>query len=101
MPAQVLIIHGWSDTSKSFQNLSAFLSSHGFGSKHIWLADYVSTDDDVRIEDVVQRMRLVIEAALSSGELATPFDIIVHSTGGLVVREWIIRLHAEGGLYPI
>ena len=35
MPRQVLIIHGWSDTSKSFVALGQFLSANGYQPKLI------------------------------------------------------------------
>lgn len=89
MPNQVLIVHGWSDTSASFRPLAQFLNAAGFDAKLLWLGDYISKDDDVRVEDVSARMGGVINAMLAAGELTAPFDLIVHSTGGLVARSWL------------
>lgn len=90
MPArQVVIVHGWSDTSRSFHELAAFLGAHGFEAKELWLGDYISMDDDVRVADVGKRMAEVIDAMTASGELNASFDVIVHSTGALVAREWL------------
>ena len=89
MARQVVIVHGWSDTSQSFRSLAAFLAGNGYEPKVIWLGDYISKDDDVRIEDVGKRMGEVIDDMLQSKALDTSFDVIVHSTGGLVVREWL------------
>lgn len=89
MARQVLIIHGWSDTSHSFHSLATFLAGHGYAPKLLWLGDYISRDDDVRVEDVGRRMGEVIAAMSKSGELDKSFDVIVHSTGGLVAREWL------------
>ena len=89
MAKQVLIIHGWSDTSKSFLPLAGFLSKHGYEPKLLRFGDYISKDDDVRIEDVAKRMGEVIDAMIKSGELDKSFDMVVHSTGGLVVRAWL------------
>ena len=89
MARNVLIVHGWSDTSKSFHALTQFLKQHGFTPKVLWLGDYISRDDDVRVEDVARRMGEVIEEMQSSGQLAASFDMIVHSTGGLVSRAWL------------
>ncbi|MES2106223.1 MAG: alpha/beta fold hydrolase [Pseudomonadota bacterium] len=89
MPQQVLIIHGWSDTSASFHPLADFLGQHGYQAREMWLGDYISLDDDVRVADVGRRMGEVIDAMLGSGQLAPSFDVIVHSTGGLVAREWL------------
>jgi pimeloyl-ACP methyl ester carboxylesterase len=86
---QVLIVHGWSDNSSSFKSLAEFLKQNGYDAITLWLGDYLSLDDDVRIQDVAKRMEEVIQDKLNAGELKKPFDIIVHSTGGLVAREWI------------
>lgn len=91
MPRQVLIIHGWSDTSKSFHSLADFLNTNGFKVTELWLGDYISMDDDVRVADVGKRMGQVIDEMIASEKLASPFDVIVHSTGGLVVREWLTK----------
>lgn len=92
--SHIAILHGWSDTHSSFTNLASFLNENGFQTVH--LADYLSMKDDVRIEDVAIRMQAVIEEMLTAGTLVAPFDLIVHSTGGLVAREWITRFYADG-----
>jgi len=89
MPRQVLIIHGWSDTSKSFHALADFLRANDYRATELWLGDYISMDDDVRVADVGKRMGRVIDDMIGKGELPDAFDVIVHSTGGLVAREWL------------
>src|SRR5450759_228105 len=89
MARQVLIIHGWSDHSSSFVPLANFLIQNGFEARILWLADYISEDDDVRVEDVAKRMNAVIGDMIKSGTLEKRFDVIVHSTGGLVARAWL------------
>ncbi len=100
MARQVVIIHGWSDTSKSFAGLTAFLRANGFQPFPIWLGDYISLDDDVRIEDVAKRMQVVIQDAMATKGLLPPFDVIIHSTGGLVLREWIASYYPSGAGCP-
>ena len=56
MPAEVLIIHGWSDESASFRGLRDFLNRNNYEVAQVWLGDYISRDDDVRVEDVAKRM---------------------------------------------
>lgn len=96
MPRQVVIIHGWSDTSASFEPLARFLHQNGFEAVPIWLGDYLSMEDDVRVEDVGKRLQEVITRYLADGVLTKPFDIIVHSTGGLVARQWVSAYYTEG-----
>ena len=64
---EVLIVHGWSDTSKSFSPLVDFLRSAGFNAVGLWLGDYISLDDDVKIEDVAKRMEALVREKLASG----------------------------------
>lgn len=101
MPNQIAIIHGWSDSSASFADLTGFLGRQGFDVTQIWLGDYVSLDDDVRIEDVAKRMEAVLRAAIAKGDLTPPFDLIVHSTGGLVAREWLATYYPTGQGCPV
>ena len=55
MPRQVVILHGWSDDSKSFKPLTKFLKREGFAPFPIFLGDYISLRNDVRIDDVAAR----------------------------------------------
>ncbi len=98
MPRQVVILHGWSDDSDSFKPLARFLKRNGFQTVPIFLGDYVSLRDDVRIEDVAKRMNEAIGDAQganggNANRLGRTFDLIVHSTGGLVARQWISAYH--------
>lgn len=86
---QVLIVHGWSDDSSSFGPLANFLIAHGWQAKTLWMGDYLSMADDVRVQDVAMRMAQVIDQRIAAGDLAAKFDMIVHSTGGLVARTWL------------
>jgi len=92
---QVLIIHGWSDTSKSFVELAQFLERNGYATVPVWLGDYISLDDDVGVQDVAKRLQAVVEGMLQDGRLTKPFDAIVHSTGGLVIREWVTAYYGN------
>lgn len=89
MARHVLIVHGWSDTSRSFYPLTKFLEENGYNPTVLWLGDYISKDDDVRVEDVARRMGEVIDEMQHTGVLESSFDMIVHSTGGLVARAWL------------
>jgi pimeloyl-ACP methyl ester carboxylesterase len=92
MPRPLVIIHGWSDTSASFQNLATLLRTRrGAEVTVISLADYVSMNDYVTFDDLVAAM----DRAWTSHGLprsAGAIDAIVHSTGGLVIRDWMSRI---------
>ena len=91
---QVVVLHGWSDSSESFDPLIAFLKENGFSVASLFLGDYISLRDDVRIEDVARRMEEVVREKMARSKgakdrLDKTFDLVVHSTGGLLARRWI------------
>jgi len=94
MKHQVVILHGWSDNSRSFEPLAKFLEGNGYKTVPLFLGDYKSLRDDVKIDDVAKRMEEVIREKMgrpvsAPDRLNKSFDLIVHSTGGLVARRWI------------
>ena len=85
----IVLLHGWSDRSESFKPLVRELGRLGLRDiVPIHLGDYVSMDDDVTFEDIVQAMQAAWKKA---GLPTTPrsVDVIVHSTGALVIRHWM------------
>lgn len=97
----IVIIHGWSDNSSSFTKLAKRLKKEtGRMVEEIWLADYVSLDDDVTMKDIVTAM----QSAWKSSSLPTKsnsVDVIVHSTGGLVIRDWMSTYWPDGKKPPV
>ena len=67
MTNQVAILHGWSYTSTSFKPLAKFLGANGYQVVSLWLGDYISMDDDVKIEDVTHRMETVVGELIAAG----------------------------------
>jgi pimeloyl-ACP methyl ester carboxylesterase len=90
----LIIIHGWSDSAASFAPLAHFLSrTLNRPIDLISLADYVSMDDEVTFNDLVDALD---HAWRAHGLPMTPrsSDVVVHSTGGLIIRDWISRRFA-------
>lgn len=85
----IVIVHGWSDKSDSFKPLANFLQGKGFQTLNLFLADYLSMEDEVTIDDAAKAMQRAVHASVQNGQLTLPFDLIVHSTGGLVSRAWL------------
>ncbi len=96
MPRPIVIIHGWSDRSASFGALRNYVGTiAGGGLFQINLADYVSMDDQVRFDDLVAGMqRAWADVGLPTKPGAV--DAVVHSTGGLVIRDWLNRSFKPG-----
>lgn len=96
----LVIIHGWSDDAESFIPLAEAIQGRtNRPIENIFLGDYVSLDDDVYIKDLV----IGLASAWKDRKLpATPksTDVIIHSTGGLIIRDWMHSLYFEKGIKP-
>lgn len=89
MPNPIVIIHGWSDESKNFRDLARILQQDlGRPVATVRYGDYISMDDEVTFDDLVAAMTRAWKASgLPTGPRSV--DAVVHSTGGLVIRDWI------------
>jgi pimeloyl-ACP methyl ester carboxylesterase len=89
---EVLIVHGWSDSYESFQPLKNLLVAAGYQTTQVFLGTYASMRDDVTFDDLATGLqRRFMEMGKDGTLTLKPFslDIIVHSTGGPVVRHWL------------
>ncbi|MCC6661042.1 MAG: alpha/beta hydrolase [Phycisphaerales bacterium] len=97
IPTRTVIIHGWSDCSDSFKDIKKYLARAGLGPVDtIYFADYESREDDITYDDVADGLndRFVDRGFISrDGEPLCDLNVIVHSTGGLVIRHWITRYY--------
>ena len=88
MSNPVIILHGWSDDYESFIPLGQWLAANGFQVVDIHLGNYLSMNDELTVFDLGLAF---IRALDANGIPQQPhsFDVIVHSTGGLVIREYL------------
>ena len=97
----LVIIHGWSDKGSSFTSLATALTTmlpHKIST--LMLADYISMDDEVTFHDLLAAMNQAWrDAGLPVEHRAV--DVIVHSTGALVLRQWLVMLREQGKPIPI
>lgn len=91
----LVILHGWSDSAGSFRSLARSLVGAGLKDEiaEIHLGDWLSLDDEVTFDDLSEAM---MRAWSARGLPTAPrsVDLIVHSTGALVVRDWQLRFFA-------
>ncbi|WP_457638871.1 esterase/lipase family protein [Persephonella sp.] len=99
MKTITVIIHGWSDCSQSFAKMKEFLISKGIGSvETIYYADYESREDNITYEDVIDGLydRFKEKGFIDkNGRKLVDLNVIVHSTGGLVIRHFISEYYAN------
>ena len=99
MSEYTLIIHGWSDCSSSFVALKKQLQKHGIGKVDtILYGDYQSREDNITYNDVIDGLndQMIVKGLIGpDGKKKVDLNIIVHSTGGLVIRQWIYNYYAD------
>lgn len=97
MDEMTLLLHGWSDCSDSFRKMKEFLIRNGVGNvRTILYADYESREDSITFNDIVDGLndQLMAHRIIDEkGRKLRQLNVIVHSTGGLVIRHWIWRYY--------
>ncbi|HXZ12064.1 MAG TPA: hypothetical protein VEG64_06705 [Candidatus Sulfotelmatobacter sp.] len=92
MPNPILIVHGWSDNYKSFVPLQEWVQSRFGPAIQVFFVNYASMEDHVTFDDLAAGLQDRLDDLRSDGKIALdPFsiDVIVHSTGGPVIRHWL------------
>lgn len=86
----IVLIHGYNVTSTStYGVLPQRLKGLGHSVKHVYLAKYVTLDDDLTLPDIVRAFQSALTDTLGPGFEKSKFVCITHSTGGLVARAWV------------
>lgn len=88
MRRPVVLIHGYSDRGESFLKWRDALAAAGFDARGIPICSYQTLTNELTIKDIAEGFDRALRehAGLGAGE---PFDAIVHSTGMLVIRDWL------------
>lgn len=98
MPSPIVILHGWSDDSKSFKPLADFLRGELDAEvTTLDLADWVSLDDEITFSD----LRHAMERAWKAHPVlknTRETRLITHSTGALVVRDWMTHFYTSANV---
>ena len=84
----LILIHGWSATSKSMATLAKWLRGKDFDVVDIHLANYISMQDEITLPDLGLAMRNAIKDK-GIAQTRHSFDVVTHSTGALVAREYL------------
>ena len=99
---RVVFVHGWSVRSTdTYGGLPERLRSEArrdpsldIDVREVWLGQYISFHNEVRIPDIARAFDAAIERELGPAlARGGRFACITHSTGGPVLREWLHRYH--------
>jgi len=101
----IIFVHGWSVTNINTYGglpyrLQEEAGKYGIAIelKEIFLGEYISFDDEIRVRDVARAFQKAIFDKLSPyADRKIPIICITHSTGGPVIREWWNKYHIEKG----
>lgn len=96
MSRPLLLIHGYSATGLDFEPLCIALKSRGIQSVDLDIGNYVSLNNEITIKDIAEGLDRAfrMHPELNNAE---EFDVIVHSTGMLVIRSWLTNYGAAVG----
>jgi hypothetical protein len=83
----IVLVHGYSDEGDSLTQWRQILQTAGYEATSIHVGNYVSLSNEITIKDIAEGFDRALK--VSSLKDDEPFDAIVHSTGMLVVREWL------------
>jgi len=91
-PNRTLLIHGYSASGAEFENWKKALVDSSIDVATIEIGNYISLNNEITIKDLGEAfdraLRLTKWSAGSIDDSWT-FDAIVHSTGMLIVRQWL------------
>ncbi|TXK66014.1 esterase/lipase family protein [Alkalisalibacterium limincola] len=101
--ALVIFVHGWSVTSTdTYGQLPARLRAESerrggpaLDIHHVYLGQYVSFRDEVRVADIARAFDAALAPVLAEAGGNRRFVCITHSTGGPVLREWVERFFVQ------
>src|SRR5271154_1111803 len=92
MPNPILIVHGWSDNYESFKCLQGWLQQQYAPALQVFFANYDSMENHVTFDDLAAGLQDRFDELARAGTIRlNPYslDVVVHSTGGPVVRHWL------------
>ena len=91
-PNRTLLIHGYSASGREFQKWKAALGQANIDTATIEIGNYISLDNEITIKDLGEafdRALRLTKWSTGSKDDSWTFDAIVHSTGMLIVRQWL------------
>lgn len=93
MSRHIVIVHGWSDDGSSFRKLASEIAKWSQRPPiQINIADWISLQDNITYADIAVAMqRAWLKLKLPTDPRSV--DVVTHSTGALVVRDWMTRFY--------
>lgn len=89
MKRPVILVHGYSDRARSLETWRDGLEQRGHDVSAIHLCEYETLTNEITIKDIAEGFDRALRhvVGLDNNE---EFDAVVHSTGMLVLRSWLV-----------
>ena len=101
MPDNILLVHGYSVRSlDTYGNLPQLLTADGYNAQHIYLSAFDTLNDDITCNDLALALEARVTELEAAGLDTTKTAIIVHSTGAIITRRWILNRYQSNKLLP-
>jgi|HubBroStandDraft_4_1064222.scaffolds.fasta_scaffold00014_87 hypothetical protein len=92
MPKTVVFVHGYSvRTLSTYAQFPALLVAQGLARADIQLSAFDSLDNCVTCDDLAEGLEDRIASLESQGLDVTKTAFVVHSTGAIIVRRWLLN----------
>ena len=82
----LILLHGYHSSGDAFNVWSSVLTKAGFNVQNVFVGNYVTENNEITVDDIAEGFD---HALRSRGMGDKPFDVVVHSTGMLVLRSWL------------
>jgi len=86
----LILLHGYSADGSAFARWRTVLREAGWTPEQLCTVSYESLTNDVSVRDIAEGFEKVLRQRVGLADDA-PFDVMVHSTGMLVLRAWLTR----------
>lgn len=85
----VVFLHGFAGGKETYGRIPELLSAAGHAVHDLHLGEYRTSRPELGVDDYAD----LLEQQVRAGALGRTFDMVVHSTGALVVRAWLSRYY--------
>ena len=86
----LILLHGYSADGHAFATWRTLLRGAGWTAEQLCTVSYESLTNDVSVRDIAEGFDKVLRQRVGLAD-DEPFDVMVHSTGMLVLRAWLTR----------
>jgi hypothetical protein len=93
-PRPLVLLHGYSADDRAFTAWCAALRDAGWTEAQLCVVSYESLTNEVSVRDIAEAFETLLRQRVGL-DADQPFDVMVHSTGMLVLRAWLTRLGAQ------